>query len=70
MGHETGGYYPQALSVMAEKHPPSPVLEGVPIASEIAGQARNDGKGLRTMAIAPILYRFCGCKGTAFFDTE
>ena len=28
---------------MAEEHPPSPTPEGIPIAWEIAGQARNDG---------------------------
>ena len=32
---------------MAEEHPPSPVLKGVPIAWEIAGRARYDGKRIR-----------------------
>ena len=32
----------EPLAVMAEEHPPSPTLEGIPIAWEIAGQARND----------------------------
>ena len=31
---------------MAEEHPPSPVLKGVPFAWEMAGQARHDGKRL------------------------
>ena len=31
---------------MAEEHPPSLVLKGVPFAWEIAGQARYDGKRL------------------------
>ncbi|MBR5632253.1 MAG: hypothetical protein IKW82_11500 [Bacteroidales bacterium] len=35
----------EPLAVMAEEHPPSPTLEGIPIAWEIAGQARNDGIG-------------------------
>ena len=29
---------------MAEEHPPSPALKGVPFAWEIAGQARYDGQ--------------------------
>ena len=29
---------------MAEEHPPSPMLEGVLFAQEIADQVRNDGK--------------------------
>ena len=34
---------------MAEGHPPSPMREGHPCAQEIAGQARNDGKGLNVV---------------------
>ena len=34
---------------MAEEHPPSPMREGHPCAQEIAGQARNDGKGLNVV---------------------
>jgi len=34
---------------MAEEHPPSPMREGHPCVQEIAGQARNDGKGLNVV---------------------